>query len=121
MSVGPLPQSGDLAHESVNVFEKRAEEAIRAMRRSLREPPSITELAEEARITPWHFIRLFSRTVASPPGKYLASLRIEFAKKLLLKTPEKVTEICFDLGFSRGARAVSISGLCCSGLYCTLQ
>ena len=100
MLVGPLPQSGDLAHESVNVFEKRAEEAIRAMRRSLREPPSITELAEEARITPWHFIRLFSRTVGIPPGKYLASLRIEFAKKLLLKTPEKVTDICFDLGFS---------------------
>ena len=100
ISVGLLPQSEDLAHEKAHVFEKRAEEAIRTMRRFLRKPPSIPELAEEARITPWHFIRQFRRTVGIPPGEYLAALRIEFAKILLLKTPEKVTNICFDLGFS---------------------
>lgn len=95
-----LPQSKDLSPEGVNIFENRAEEAIRTMRRNLREPPSVPELAEEARITPWHFIRMFRQTVGIPPGKYLAALRIESAKILLLKTSEKVTDICFDLGFS---------------------
>lgn len=95
-----LPQSEELALGNVNVFEKRAEEAIHSMRRLLKEPPSIPELAEEARVTSSHFIRLFHKTVGIPPGEYLAALRIEFAKTLLLKTPEKVTDICFDLGFS---------------------
>lgn len=95
-----LPPSEALAHGNANVFEQRAEEAIHSMRRFLKAPPSVPELAEEARVTPWHFIRLFRRTVGIPPGEYLAALRIEFAKTLLLKTPEKVTDICFDLGFS---------------------
>ena len=100
LPVGRLHKPEVLVQDGKQLFEKRAEEAIRTMRRFLHEPPSVPELAEEARVTPWHFIRLFSQTVGIPPGKYLASLRIEFAKTLLLKTPEKVTNICFDLGFS---------------------
>lgn len=98
--VGRLHNPEGLVQDGTQLFEKRAEEAIRTMRRFLQEPPSVSELAEEARVTPWHFIRLFRRTVGIPPGEYLAALRIEFAKTLLLKTPEKVTDICFDLGFS---------------------
>lgn len=97
---GYRDKSGNPAHNGTELFEKRAEGAIRSMRQCLFDPPSIHELAEEARVTPWHFIRLFRRTVGIPPGEYLAALRIEYAKTLLLKTPEKVTDICFDLGFS---------------------
>lgn len=100
LSAERLPQSEDIAPEGAHVFEKRVGAAICTMRTLIQEPPSVLELAEEARITPWHFIRMFRRTVGIPPGEYLAALRIESAKTLLLKTPEKVTDICFDLGFS---------------------
>ncbi|MDA8029163.1 MAG: helix-turn-helix transcriptional regulator [Nitrospiraceae bacterium] len=114
ISVGLLPQPEELAQEKSQAFEKQAENAIRTMRRFLRNPPSIPELAEEARITPWHFIRQFRRAVGIPPGEYLAALRIEFAKTLLLKTPEKVTNICFDLGFSSlGSFTSRFSSLVC--------
>uniref|UniRef100_A0A7C3R2W8 AraC family transcriptional regulator n=1 Tax=Leptospirillum ferriphilum TaxID=178606 RepID=A0A7C3R2W8_9BACT len=100
ISSGRLPQSENIVQEGAHVFEKRVGAAICTMRTSIQEPPSVMELAEEARVTPWHFIRMFRRTVGIPPGEYLAALRIESAKTLLLKTSEKVTDICFDLGFS---------------------
>ncbi|MHB1606037.1 MAG: helix-turn-helix transcriptional regulator [Leptospirales bacterium] len=100
ISVGHLHPSEDVATNGAHLFERRAQDAVRTMRRFLQTPPSIPELAEEARVTPWHFIRLFHRTVGIPPGEYLAALRIDYAKQLLLGTPERVTDICFDLGFS---------------------
>lgn len=108
----PLPHQ----QSQTILLERRAEAAIRSMRKFLPEPPSIQELAEEARVTPWHFIRIFRRAVGIPPGAYLAALRIAQAKKLLLDTPDRVTDICFDLGFeslgsftSRFTRLVGVS------------
>ncbi|EQD24521.1 MAG: hypothetical protein D084_Lepto4C00422G0007 [Leptospirillum sp. Group IV 'UBA BS'] len=77
ISAGRLSQSENIAQEGADIFEKHAGAAICAMRTSIQEPPSVPELAEEARVTPWHFIRMFRRMVGIPPGKYLAALRIE--------------------------------------------
>lgn len=113
-TLGPLPAPHQ--QNQTILLESRTEEAIHTMRRLLPAPPSIQELAEDARVTPWHFIRIFRRVVGIPPGAYLAALRIEQAKKLLLDTPDRVTDICFDLGFesigsftSRFTRLVGVS------------
>ena len=111
----PDPSAEHVFKEKLGAFEKRAEQAVLLMRRSLQNPPTIAELAEDSRVTPWHFIRQFRRTVGIPPGQYLSALRIEEAKKLLLDTSERVTDICFTLGFnslgSFTSRFTSVVGL----------
>ncbi len=81
------------------VFEARAVRSIETMRRRLDTPPSLNDLAREAGLTSWHFLRSFRRATGLPPGRFLSSLRMEEAKKRLLETNRRVTDVCFDLGF----------------------
>ncbi len=58
----------------------------------------LTNIAEEATFSKFHFVRLFKQAYAKTPHQYLTSVRIENAKQLL-KTPASVTEACFAVGF----------------------
>lgn len=60
---------------------------------------SVTDLADHAGYSPFHFSRLFARHVGIGPGQYLTALRIDRAKQLLLTETESVIDVATAVGF----------------------
>jgi AraC family transcriptional regulator len=77
--------------------EKRCLELLRAR---LSEDISLDELAAEARLSPFHFARMFKQSVGVPPRVYLTRLRMERTCELLETTDLSVTEIAQEVGYS---------------------
>lgn len=73
---------------------------LELMRARLSEDISLDELATEARLSPYHFARMFKQTLGVPPRVYLTRLRVEKACELLEQTNLSVTEIAFEVGYS---------------------
>lgn len=69
---------------------------------------SLAELAELARLSPFHFARAFKRSFALPPHRYLTTRRIERAKNLLTKSRLSATEIGVQVGFSDASSFSSV-------------
>ena len=67
---------------------------------NLSEQISLAELAELAHLSIFHFSRAFKQSFGMPPHRYHTSRRIEWAKILLAKLSQSVTEIALDIGFS---------------------
>lgn len=61
--------------------------------------PSIAEVAREAGISPFHFIRLFEAAFGVTPHQYRVGARIAEARRLL-GSGQPVTEVCLAVGFS---------------------
>lgn len=74
--------------------------AIEEMYAHFDEPLALRRLAEVARFSPYHFHRLFSATTGLSPARFLAAIRLEEAKRLLLTGPRSVTDICMSVGYS---------------------
>lgn len=73
---------------------------IGQMRADVSYPFTLDIFAEMANYSPFHFARLFRQSIGVPPGEFLAALRFERAKQLILRTDASITDICFDVGFS---------------------
>jgi AraC family transcriptional regulator len=73
---------------------------LELMHERLSEDISLDELAAEARLSPFHFARMFKESVGVPPRVYLTRLRLERACELLETTDLPVTEIAFEVGYS---------------------
>jgi len=58
----------------------------------------LTNIADEACFSKFHFIRLFKSIYGKTPHQYLISVRVERAKEHLQKG-ESVTDTCFLVGF----------------------
>jgi AraC-like DNA-binding protein len=63
-------------------------------------PLSLTEIAESARLSRFYFARLFRDTTGITPGRFLAAIRIHHAKRLLLDTSLRITDISVVVGYS---------------------
>lgn len=60
----------------------------------------LAEAARIARLSKFHFHRLFTATYGVTPAAYLSSRRIERAQDLLRTSNLTVTEVCMAVGFS---------------------
>jgi AraC family transcriptional regulator len=74
--------------------------SLELLRERLSEDISLDELAAEARLSPFHFARMFKQSVGVPPRVYLTRLRIEKACELLEQTDLPITEIALEVGYS---------------------
>ena len=63
-------------------------------------PPSITELAREAGVSPFHFIRQFEALFGLTPHQYRIQARLDQARALLATGHYSVTRACMQVGFS---------------------
>ena len=63
------------------------------------EPINLSELASSVFVSPFHFLRVFTRTTGVTPGKYLSAIRMYEAKRLLLTTSLKVSDITYNVGY----------------------
>jgi AraC-like DNA-binding protein len=63
------------------------------------EPLTLTHLAKVACLSPYHFNRVFREVTGLPPRRFLTVLRMHTAKRLLLTTSLRVTDVCLDVGY----------------------
>ena len=61
---------------------------------------TLAEIASAVHLSPSYLSELFSREMGITVFRYLAELRIDYAKKLLDSTGDSVTEICFSCGYT---------------------
>ncbi len=79
----------------------RVAEAARAIESwSDDETLDLAALARVARLSKFHFLRVFRRAVGATPHQYLTAIRLRRAAARLSGTPDSVTMIAFDSGFS---------------------
>ncbi len=109
-------RDGSIHALPVSTHRTAVERALVTMRGPLDRPLPVATLAEIAGLSPFHFTRTFRQATGIPPGQFLAALRLERAKELLLTTELTVTEICFAVGYdsigtftTRFTRSVGLS------------
>jgi AraC family transcriptional regulator len=73
---------------------------LELMQARLSDDISLDELAAEARLSPFHFARMFKQSLGVPPRVYLTRLRMERACELLALTDLPVTEVAQEVGYS---------------------
>jgi AraC family transcriptional regulator len=79
--------------------EQRLRRVDALMRENLAAPISLDAMANEARISRFHFLRLFKRTYGETPFKRLTRLRMEEAQRRLARGQEAITEIALSCGY----------------------
>jgi AraC-like DNA-binding protein len=60
----------------------------------------VKEIADQAFISPFHFLRLFKEAFGMTPIQYQSHLRISEAKRMLVSTDAQVSQIGYQLGYS---------------------
>jgi len=61
---------------------------------------TVKQLAEELRLSQFHFIRRFDALFGATPNQFRTHARIERAKELLARGETSVTEACMAVGFT---------------------
>jgi AraC family transcriptional regulator len=83
---------------------RRHREVIAASILRMRADPSadlpIAELAQKAGMSKFHFLRIFEELTSVSPARFLASLRLEQAKRLLIETSLPVTTVSLEVGYN---------------------
>ena len=61
---------------------------------------TLDDIAKEMHLAPTYFSTLFSKTLGVTFISYLSTVRMNYAKQLLVYSDKSVTRICFECGFS---------------------
>lgn len=73
--------------------------AIRLIRENHSRPLTLGEVSTAAAMSPSHFCRVFKRVTGCTLTEYVARLRVDKARELLIKDSANITEIAFAVGF----------------------
>ena len=63
-------------------------------------PVTLDEVAREAAMSPFHFIRQFRAVFGDTPHQFRIQARLDRAKYLLAMEHDSVTNVCMEVGFS---------------------
>jgi AraC-like DNA-binding protein len=61
---------------------------------------TIEEVAMDATLSPFHFIRLFRAVFGETPHQFRIQARVDRAKQLLALSDYSVTDVCMEVGFT---------------------
>jgi AraC family transcriptional regulator len=91
------------------VRDPRIERAVRFIERHFQEKISLKEIAEVARLSPYHFLRTFSATIGVSPHKYLIGCRLRHAQRLIISNASSrlLADIAVEAGFYDEAHLAS--------------
>ncbi len=89
-----------LRADTVEANQTSVERAIRHMKEHLEAPLDLDGIARIAAVSKFHFVRMFDEITGTTPHHFLASLRIQRAKELLLKSGLSITDICPAVGYT---------------------
>ncbi len=101
------------ANRFVEVVSGRKQKPVTAMARDRRRavetalwidahshrPIGLEDAAEQAGISPFHFLRLFSEVLGVTPHQYLVRSRLRHAARRLADDDSAITDIAYDVGF----------------------
>ncbi|MCC2251197.1 helix-turn-helix transcriptional regulator [Virgibacillus sp. AGTR] len=79
-------------------YSSEMDEVLFYIKRHIDEDLSLARLARYAAYSPYHFSRIFKAYVGLPPHYYVASIRLQKAKDLLLKTNLSIRDIGMEIG-----------------------
>ena len=79
---------------------RRAVETAMWMDANAHEPIGLDSAAEEAGLSPFHFLRLFRDVLGVTPHQYLVRARLRRAARLLADEERSITDIALDVGFA---------------------
>ena len=88
--------------KSADILLQKSElqQALEYINLHFKEKLSLQEVAEHASYNPTHFSKLFHKKMGITFNHYVSSLRVNYAKRLLLNTEYPISFICFECGFS---------------------
>lgn len=95
MSCVPLRQYAERARGLL-----RLEKARQYINANFTRKLMVKEIADQACVSPYHFMRLFKTAFGMTPIQYQGYLRLSEAKKMLVSTDAQVSEIGYRLGYS---------------------
>jgi AraC family transcriptional regulator len=84
----------------VGIVDRRLRRAIEFMSDNCGRELSLAEIAGAAYLSEFHFARLFKKTTGATPHAYLASLRIERARRLLAESDLPIAEVGAEVGYA---------------------
>ena len=102
-----------LASRFVEVVSGRTQKPVQAMARDRRRavetalwidahshrPIELEDAADQAGLSPFHFLRLFSNVLGVTPHQYLVRSRLRHAARRLADDDSSITDVAFDVGF----------------------
>lgn len=77
----------------------RVSQVVRTIERRLEEKLSLNDLASEADLSPYHFLRAFESVTGVTPHQYILRARLREAAVQLKDSPEKIVDIAMNCGF----------------------
>jgi AraC-like DNA-binding protein len=77
----------------------RIAHVLRRIETSSDQVDSIADLAQEAGLSRYHFLRTFKRTTGTTPHQWLVRTRLRKAAERLVTRRDPVTEVALDVGF----------------------
>ena len=79
--------------------ERAAMRAARYIDTHYGEPCSLEDLAAQADMSPFHFLRVYRRVVGQTPHRHVLATRLRHAARRLRTTRERVADIALGVGF----------------------
>jgi AraC-like DNA-binding protein len=80
--------------------ERRVTAALRRIEAEAQEELSLSGLAREAAMSPYHFLRSFAQVAGMTPYQFLLRTRLHRAAVRLLSSDTAISTIAFDAGFN---------------------
>ena len=77
----------------------RVTRAVRMIERHSDTGFTLTALARDARLSPYHFLRTFERLTGVTPHQYILRVRLRDAALRLADAPGKIVDVALDCGF----------------------
>ena len=79
---------------------QRISDALRRIEAEAQEPLSVADLAREAAMSPYYFLRTFHAVVGITPYQYVLRTRLHRAAVRLRWSQDRISDIAFDTGFN---------------------
>lgn len=95
-----VQRSDEIELSRVGTVDRRLRRALEFMHDNCERELSLHEIASAACLSEFHFARLFKKITGATPHAYLASLRVEKARRLLAETDLAISEIGARVGYT---------------------
>ncbi|HLX81938.1 MAG TPA: AraC family transcriptional regulator [Burkholderiales bacterium] len=82
------------------IDRRRAVESALWLDANSHQQVDVDAAAKEAGLSPFHYLRLFSRVLGVTPHQYLVRSRLRHAARLLADEERSITDIALDVGFT---------------------
>ena len=105
-------RTGPHRADTVEAYQAAVERIISHMKLHLEQTFDLDHIAQMAATSKFHFVRVFQEITGTSPHHFLACLRVQRAKELLLNSETSITDICLEVGYnSLGSFSATFSEL----------